>query len=355
MYRIAKPLAVALALGCCVSAVRAQRWTPPSVEYLRAAYERKLAKPFATKLPWLRTIREAKVAIRRARPFGIAYVTPCYCACPVSDALEDGPLVSDWWLRRARAFPLYLNVEARLDDVPDQRFLSTQDGYYSFPWLFFIDEWGQGVAAVDTRSEAAFDDSLALAVLTAEQMQRVAKSGGGEAAKAGLTLCRAFFKRTDHDVEAYDALAETPGLDPAVKALYARRRGELVQAGHVHAIDQVLRAFARSPLPPSQVSEKRAATVYTMWRDGVRIPVDGSPSFLYCEALVHGAVQAGDLDTARAYVTVARARSGRMQVFFAELMANYPALYEHAFRSSNSFKTKLFALERFARERGVIE
>ncbi len=355
MYRFAKLLIVALVAWSHAPLVPAQRWAPPSPEQRRAAYARKLAKPFATKLPWLRTIDEATVAIRRAKRFGIAYVTPCYCACPVSEALEDGPLVSEWWLRRARDFPLYLNIEARLPDLPDQRFLSTQDGYYSFPWFFFIDEWGQGVAAVDVRSEAAFDESLALATLTAAQMQRVARTSGGAAAKAGLTLCRAFFKRTDHDLDVYDALAATPGLDPAVKALYARRRGELVQAGHVHAINDVLREFARSPLPPAQVTEQRMAKIYAMWKDGIRIPPGGTSSFLYCEVLVYGAVRAGDLDTARAYYAAAKARSARMQAFFGGLMAHYPPVFEHAFRSANTFKTKLFALEHFLRERGVIE
>ena len=126
-------------LSCVVLFVASNTWGQE--DRLRKQYDEKLAKEFATRIPWQRSLKDAvKLAKEEGKPI-FAYFTCTDTPSPPSGRIEDGPFVAEWFLELSKDFVPYMHITSGLRDEPDRGMFSRKGGRMK-PYLLLLDAKG---------------------------------------------------------------------------------------------------------------------------------------------------------------------------------------------------------------------
>lgn len=272
----------------------------------REAYELKLSEPFAEHVSWVRRLDEARRRARAEEKLIFAWFTRSYEPCPACAAYERGPLVSAWWARLAPSFVPYLNVSARVDDLPDQGLLVDKGGSY-FPYCILMD--GRGRVLIEFRpiSQRAVELAQEEGVLYARLLKAADDPKDIVAARA-LRLYRAIRGEIRLAAGEMETIAAEPEQD---KELVARFRDYLRREEVRKAIEKAQQMVRELKRPEADDAESRrayrarqeatlAAEIYRLLAKKVTFRIEQNPAMYFNYAILgtRGAVAAGDRATA---------------------------------------------------------
>ena len=176
-------------LLCGVSLVTAQ--DESAEEKLRRQVSEKLAKPFAQKVNWERSL---KAATKRAKEEGkpvLGYFTMTDKPSPPSGRVEDEAFGEDWFGELSSRFVPYLNLTTGLPDEPDHGMFDRKGGRLK-PYIIFMNSRGVTLFQVfpfrggleNFKSRLSVDVDDACGIVTARD--RLAKTKRDKEARSRL-------------------------------------------------------------------------------------------------------------------------------------------------------------------------
>ncbi len=231
-----------LGIGLAVLTATAADAAPAESTTNEQRYVEKLQKPFVSKIEWRRSLDVAMTEAARDGRLVFGYFTRSYAPCPPCNALEDGPLVSDWWGEASSEVVPYLNVTAQWDGAPDQGLITKLLGF-GFPYCALIDSDGGVVWEVRPESRDVWDHALAgarrLATLRSELEADASDDATLAAKRATATLLDAIgrVQRPWPSIESLDAAAAVAGVPEDVRAWYAAERSTKLMQRAIRADD----------------------------------------------------------------------------------------------------------------------
>src|SRR5688572_22158485 len=101
MQRLLRRSHLAFALLALLAAAPAAQEQQSDEAALRAKHAEKLKHEFAGKIPWEQSYEQARAKAKEQKKLVMGYFTRSYAPCPPCLALENGPLLEDWWAEAA--------------------------------------------------------------------------------------------------------------------------------------------------------------------------------------------------------------------------------------------------------------
>lgn len=277
---------LALTLALPVSAQTSER--------LEQSYQEKVQGDFVQKVKWERSFDAALARAKKEKKLVWAYFTRSYAPCPPCSALESGPLLSEWWVKISTEFVPYLNINAKLDDKPDQKVPKALN-VVSYPFCVFVDVDGIILAEARPESERAFRESMGVAQAIVDIAGILARDPKNEAALAGKGLLTGMKAEPPESLAALDKLAAVAGVDPRVLARYKSYRYERPIADIFAAARKG--EFGKSP---KEMTTRISQRLYKLWKDEkLTLPVEHRMAAPYYNYVVMGAIDYKDKEGAQ--------------------------------------------------------
>lgn len=263
-----------------------------------------LEKPFARAVHWESSFAVATArAAKEKRPVYALFVGKGGDEEETA-ACEDEALSSPWWKRASDEVVLYLHERSDAPDRPDQELerrlaLDSQP----LPCGLFLDASGRLLLDPESPtaarslpdSERRWRGDLELARIHADLAAILERAPDDEAANAGVVLIVAMRSEiVTEPIAEFEEAASRPKLDPRLATAWRdyRKIRPILEA-----LDGV--GVETSAASPADARAALTRRLYSLWNQGLALPLDHHRAFAFHLAALEGARRAGDAEGAQ--------------------------------------------------------
>jgi len=240
--------------------------------------------------------------------------------------MEEGPLLSKWWVKESVKFVPYLNISARLDDRPDQtRF--EEYGLRGFPSFLFLDSSGTLLHGKEPYWRPDSPQELQAGLEEVEfyyaLLKKVKDDPDDRVASASLTLWQGILNPIAADVTEMDAAMRVEGVDGDLIEKWKLLRTD---TRFLVFFDPYREAFRNKSDDRQKFRKAAIEGSYAMWKEGVRPTDEWIRPFVVLS--FDGAVEAKDVKVAGECVEQYEELYGLIDRFLKTMKARYEVLVE---------------------------